>query len=178
MCPLTTADALARAAAIAPDVEAIVASDGRLTYAELETEVAALRGCLAAAGIGKGDHVGLCMGNGARWMALFLALGSVGAVTVPVNTRFRGEEMAYALRQSRVSTLFIVDRFLRVELHRHAARHLPWRGHGAARPRAARSGTACGGRRRRAPRPPCRSRRSGPLPLVRRSLPARRTTCC
>ena len=115
MCPLTTADALARATAIAPDVEAIVASDGRLTYAELETEVAALRGCLAAAGIGKGDHVGLCMGNGARWMALFLALGSVGAVTVPVNTRFRGEEMAYALRQSRVSTLFIVDRFLRVD---------------------------------------------------------------
>ena len=115
ICPLTTADALARAATIAPDIEAIVAADGRLTYAELSAEVAALRACLAAAGIGKGDHVGLCLGNGARWMALFLALGSVGAVTVPVNTRFRGEEMAYALRQSRVSTLFVADRFLRVD---------------------------------------------------------------
>ena len=115
LCPLTTADALARAAAVAPDVEAVVASDGRLTYAALEQEVAALRAALAAAGIGRGDHVGLCLGNGVRWVSLFLALGSVGAVTVPVNTRFRAEEMAYALRQSRITTLFLADRFLNTD---------------------------------------------------------------
>ncbi len=114
-CPLTTADALARAAALAPDVEAVVAPDGRLTYAALEQEVAALRAALAASGIGRGDHVGLCLGNGVRWVSLFLALGSLGAVTVPVNTRFRAEEMAYALRQSRVSTLFLADRFLKTD---------------------------------------------------------------
>jgi len=112
LCPLTVSDALARAAAAAPDVEAVVASDGRLTYAGLEREVAHLRSALAAAGVGRGDHVGLCLGNGVRWVSLFLALGSVGAVTVPVNTRFRAEEMAYALRQSRVTTLFTADRFL------------------------------------------------------------------
>ena len=115
ICPLTTADALARAAAIGPDVEALVASDGRLTYAELATEVDGLRAALAAAGIGRGDHVGLCLGNGVRWVSLFLALGSLGAVTVPVNTRFRAEEMAYALRQSRVSTLFVADTFLKID---------------------------------------------------------------
>lgn len=115
MCPLTTADALARAVAVAPDVEALVASDGRLTYAALADDVASLRAALVAAGIGRGDHVGLCLGNGVRWVALFLALGSVGAVTVPVNTRFHAEEMAYALRQSRVSTLFLADRFLGID---------------------------------------------------------------
>ena len=115
LCPLTTADALARAAALAPDVEALVAADGRLTYAELAEEVARLRVALAAAGIGRGDHVGLCLGNGVAWVSLFLALGSLGAVTVPVNTRFRAEELAYALRQSRVSTLFVADRFLGVD---------------------------------------------------------------
>lgn len=114
-CPLTTADALARASAIAPDVEAIVASDGRLTYAQLAADVAHMRGALSAAGIGRGDHVGLCLGNGTRWMTLFLALGAVGAVTVPMNTRFRGEELAYALRQSRVTTLFIADQFLKID---------------------------------------------------------------
>ncbi len=114
-CPLTAAAALARASAVAPDVEAVVATDGRLTYAELDREVAALRSALTAAGIGRGDHVGLCLGNGVRWVSLFLALGSVGAVTVPVNTRFRAEEMAYALRQSRVSTLFLAGTFLNVD---------------------------------------------------------------
>ncbi len=115
ICPLTTAAALARAVAIAPDVEAIVAGDGRLTYAELDREVAALRARLAALGIRRGDHVGLCLGNGVRWMVLFLALASLGAVTVPVNTRFRAAEMAYALRQSRVTTLFTADRFLNAD---------------------------------------------------------------
>jgi acyl-CoA synthetase (AMP-forming)/AMP-acid ligase II len=115
VCPVTVADALARAAAIAPDVEAIVASDGRPTYAELAAEVAKLRAALVASGIRKGDHVGLCLGNSALWIELFLALGSLGAITVPVNTRFLGDEMAYVLRQSRVSTLFIADRFLNVD---------------------------------------------------------------
>jgi fatty-acyl-CoA synthase len=115
ICPLTTASALARAATIGPDVEAIVASDGRLTYAELDREVARIRDALVAVGIGKGEHVGLCAGNGVRWITLFLALGAVGAVTVPVNTRFRNEEFAYALRQARITTLFIADRFLRTD---------------------------------------------------------------
>ena len=111
-CSLTTGTALARAAFIASDVEAIVASDGRMTFQELEAEVAALRGALLAAGVAKGDHVGLCLGNSVAWVSLFLALGSLGAVTVPVNTRFRAEEMAYALHQSRITTLFVADRFL------------------------------------------------------------------
>lgn len=115
MCPLTTQDALNRALAVAPEVEAVVAADGRLTYAELAAKVAETRAALVAAGIGRGDHVGLCLGNGTRWITLFLALGSIGAVTVPMNTRFRAEEMAYALRQSRVTTLFVADRFLKVD---------------------------------------------------------------
>ncbi|MGL4287277.1 MAG: AMP-binding protein, partial [Phreatobacter sp.] len=115
ICPVTSADALARAVTIGPDVEAIVAADGRLTYAELAGDVADLRAVLVASGIGHGDHIGLCLGNGVRWMTLFLALGSIGAVTVPINTRFRGEEMAYALRQARVKALFIADRFLRID---------------------------------------------------------------
>ncbi|WP_158743499.1 AMP-binding protein [Acidisphaera sp. L21] len=115
MCPLTTDDALRRAIAVAPEVEAIVASDGRLSYAQLGAAVAKTRAALTAAGVEHGDHVGLCLGNGANWIVLFLALGSIGAVTVPMNTRFRAEEMAYALRQSRVTMLFVADRFLKVD---------------------------------------------------------------
>lgn len=115
LCPITTEDALRRAVAIAPDVEAIVAPAGRITFAGLAEEVARIRAALVATGVRRGDHVGICLGNGPRWAALFLALGSLGAVTVPVNTRFRGEEMAYALRQSRVTLLFLAARVLKVD---------------------------------------------------------------
>lgn len=115
ICPLTAPDALARAVAIAPDVEAVVTSGERITFQELAAEVAHIRAALLARGIRKGDHVGLCLGNGPHWVAIFLALGSVGAVTVPVNTRFRGEEIAYVLKQARVRWLFLADRFLRID---------------------------------------------------------------
>ncbi|EJL30473.1 AMP-binding protein [Novosphingobium sp. AP12] len=115
ICPLTVDAALARAAATAPDVEAIVADDGRLTFAQVADRVAQLRSALVAAGVRRGDHIGLCIGNRVAFHTMFLALGTIGAVTVPVNTRFRAEEMAYALRQSRVSMLFLADRFLRID---------------------------------------------------------------
>lgn len=115
LCPLTTRTALARAAALAPDVEAVVSPAGRITYGALAREVPRIAAALSVAGVRKGDHVGLCLGNGPSWVALFLALGSIGAVSVPINTRLRSEEVAYALRQSKVRWLFMTDRFLRID---------------------------------------------------------------
>ena len=112
LCPVTLEAALARAVALAPDVEAIVAPDGRRTYAELGEEVARLRRALHAAGVRRGTHVGVCLGNGALFQALFIALGTLGAVMVPVNTRLRSEDIAYCLRQSRVALLISADRVL------------------------------------------------------------------
>ena len=115
ICPTTTHAALARAAFIAPDVEAIVASGGRCTYRQLSDRVAVIRSALHHSGVEPGDHVALCMGNGIRWLEIFLATTSLGAVVVPVNTRFRAEELAYVLRQSRASTLITADVFLRTD---------------------------------------------------------------
>ncbi|MFC4055357.1 AMP-binding protein [Actinomadura syzygii] len=115
VCPLTVHEALRRAAAVAGDVEAVVTPRGRITYAALADEVAAVRAGLTAAGVRRGDHVAVCLGNGPEWVTLFLAIGSLGAVTVPVNTRWRAPEIAYALRQSRSSILFVADRFLNID---------------------------------------------------------------
>lgn len=114
-CPVTVNDALARAVTLAPDVEAVVAPDGRLTFAQLAEEVERIRSSLVGLGVARGDHVGICFGNTCRWVALFLAIGSIGAIAVPVSTRFRAAEMRYVLRQSRISTLFIADRFLNID---------------------------------------------------------------
>ena len=112
LCPVTIDAALARAVHLAPDVEAIVAPDGRMTFAELSVEVARIRAALVTLGVGHGDHVAICLGNGTRFLALFLALGMLGAVLVPVNTRLRADEIAYALRQSQSRFLFTADRLL------------------------------------------------------------------
>ncbi|QIE46258.1 AMP-binding protein [Pseudohalocynthiibacter aestuariivivens] len=112
LCPVTAAGALARACSLAPDVEAIVAPDGRRTYAELAEDVDRLRRSLHALGVRHGDHVALCLGNGAQFHGLFLALATIGAVTIPVNTRLRAAEIAYCLRQSRAKFLFAADRLL------------------------------------------------------------------
>lgn len=112
LCPVTIDAALHRATILAPDVEAIVAPDGRMTYADLAAEVARIRAALQAMGVRHGDHVAICLGNGTRFMALFLALGTLGAVSVPVNTRLRADEIGYALRQSRARFLFTADRLL------------------------------------------------------------------
>lgn len=112
LCPVTIDAALARAVHLAPDVQAIVAPDERMTFAELAAEVARIRAALVSLGVRHGDHVAICLGNGARFLSLFLALGTLGAVSVPVNTRLRADEIAHALRQSQSRFLFTADRLL------------------------------------------------------------------
>ena len=68
LCPLTTDAALRRAVALAPEVEAIVGPGGRLTYAELEAEVARIRSGLAGLGYGGASMSGCASATGrAGW---------------------------------------------------------------------------------------------------------------
>jgi fatty-acyl-CoA synthase len=108
----TLAEVLERAAIRWPNQEALVTPDRRLTYAELADEVARTATALRSLGVGRDDHVALCMGNTAEWVTLFYAAATIGAVTVPVNTRFKPDELRYCLLQADVATLLTVDRFL------------------------------------------------------------------
>ncbi|XAZ31387.1 AMP-binding protein [Paenarthrobacter ureafaciens] len=115
MCPVTTHAALERAAMIGPDVEAVVSDGKRVTYSQMAARVSQIRSAMHANGISRGQHVALCLGNGPEWVALFLAATSLGAVVVPINTRFRAAEIAFVLNQSKCTVLFTVDKFLRVD---------------------------------------------------------------
>ncbi len=94
--------------------EALVISGKRLTWAELRDNVREVGQGLRALGIRRGDHVAVCMGNSLEWVIFFYAAASIGAVTVPVNTRFKADEMLYCLKQADVKLLFITDRFLKI----------------------------------------------------------------
>lgn len=112
VCPLTTDEALRRAVTIAPYLDAIVADDARLTFGELYDAVSQVRSALVGMGVRRGDHVGLIIGNNTRFATLFFAIGALGATVVPINTRFRGEEITYVLRQAHIQWLFMADKLL------------------------------------------------------------------
>ena len=70
---------------------------------------------LHALGVRRGDHIGILMGNNAAWVTLFYGAAMIGAVTVPVNTRFKSAELAFCLKQADVKVLFLADRFLNID---------------------------------------------------------------
>lgn len=111
----TLAETLAATAAAHAQEEALVIAGRRLTWAELRDNVREVACGLRALGIGRGDHVAVCMGNSLEWVIFFYAAASIGAVTVPVNTRFKADEMLYCLKQADVKLLFVTDRFLKID---------------------------------------------------------------
>ncbi|HEY5244653.1 MAG TPA: AMP-binding protein [Acidimicrobiales bacterium] len=94
------------------NLEAVVEGPARPTFADVETAVAARARALVASGTEPGDRVGLWAPNGLEWIVLSFAVYATGAVLVPVNTRFKGDEAAYVLRQTGVRRLFTVTDFL------------------------------------------------------------------
>ncbi|SAK87497.1 AMP-binding domain-containing protein [Caballeronia hypogeia] len=106
---------LARRAADTPDAEALVIDNVRIDYRTLHERVQSAAARMLAAGVEHGEHVGILMGNSVDWVVLFYAAASIGAVTVPVNTRFKVDELNYCLKQGDVRVLFYVDTFLNID---------------------------------------------------------------
>jgi fatty-acyl-CoA synthase len=90
-----------------PDRDALVdrQQQVRLTYAELDAEVDRLARGLIAAGIVKGDRVGIWAPNRSEWVLVQYATAKLGAILVNVNPAYRTHELAYALRQAGVRLL-------------------------------------------------------------------------
>jgi fatty-acyl-CoA synthase len=95
--------------------DALVTESMRLTYAEVRDESLRIARAMHALGIRRGEHIGILMGNNAAWVTLFFGSARIGAVTVPVNTRFKAAELGFCLKQADVRVLFITDRFLNID---------------------------------------------------------------
>lgn len=95
-----------------PDTEALVDGAVRLTYRELAAQVRRATAAAMASGIAPGDRVAIWAPNGHRWVVAALGALGAGAVLVPVNTRYKGEEAAWLLARSKARTLFVDNGFL------------------------------------------------------------------
>jgi long-chain acyl-CoA synthetase len=73
-------------------------------YGELWRRSARVAGGLRAAGVGRGERVAIRLANGIDWVLAFFGAQLLGAVVVPVNTRFTEEEVARASPRRRSPT--------------------------------------------------------------------------
>jgi len=77
-----------------------------LTYGELWERSAAVAGGLRAAGVERGDRVAIRLANGIEWVLAFFGAQLIGAVVVPVNTRFTESEVSYVVEDSGAKFVF------------------------------------------------------------------------
>jgi fatty-acyl-CoA synthase len=106
----TFAELLDKATEIWGTREALLHEGRRYTFAELKAEVDAVAHGLIALGVAPGDKVALWMPNRPEWVFAFFAVSKIGGIVVPVNTRFRANDLEYVVHQSDATTLITVDR--------------------------------------------------------------------
>lgn len=91
-----------------PDKDAIIFKEQSLTYRQLDETVRQYAATLSSHGIGYGDRVAMFMGNRPELVELSLACFFIGAVAVPLNSRYLADEVMYACRKSKPG-VFITD---------------------------------------------------------------------
>jgi fatty-acyl-CoA synthase len=83
----------------------------RMSWAEFDGEVDVVARSLLALGFEPGDHFGVWATNVPEWVVLQFATARIGVVLVNINPSYRTSELKYALRQSDVRGLALVDAF-------------------------------------------------------------------
>jgi long-chain acyl-CoA synthetase len=91
-----------------PDREGFICDNWRLTFKEFDGIVNRIAAGLEKQGVKRGDHVAVLLGIQLEFPLSFFALMKLGAIVVPLNTRFKGEELAYEINDSE-SKVLIVD---------------------------------------------------------------------
>ena len=97
------------------DLDALVAGDRRYSYGTLWEEVQRFGRGLLAHGVTPGDHVAILMGNRPEWIIADLAIASIGATMVSVNTYVTAAELEYILKHSDADWLIHASRFLKYD---------------------------------------------------------------
>ena len=96
-----------------PDREALVDVEQgrRWTWAELQRDVDVAARGLVAAGIDKGDRVGIWAPNCAEWTIVQFATAKMGAVLVNINPAYRTHELKYVLGQAGIRMIVAAPSF-------------------------------------------------------------------
>jgi long-chain acyl-CoA synthetase len=92
--------------ALHADKDFVVYEDERLTFDGHYRAVSAMAERLLEMGVERGDRVAIAMRNLPEWVVAFWSAIAVGAVAVPLNAWWTGDDLAYGLADSGARVLF------------------------------------------------------------------------
>lgn len=107
---MTLGEAVRRSARAYSAQPFIMGMGPSVSFAEFDRQVDRLAAGLLRLGVRRGDHVAVWLTNSPEWVLAFCAIGRIGAVLIPVNTRYKAEEAAYILAQSDARALIMLSR--------------------------------------------------------------------
>jgi len=110
--PRTLPRLVERAAKVFGTKEAVTDGQTRLNWVQIEALRRRAGKALIKAGIKPGDRVAVQAPNIHEYIIATMGLQSIGAIFVPLNTRFKGVESADILRRSNARILFTIVGFL------------------------------------------------------------------
>jgi long-chain acyl-CoA synthetase len=89
------------------DKTAIAHGDVNMSYAELEESSSRITNKLLALGIKKGDRVAMLLLNSPRFVSVFFGIVKSGAIAVPLDTKYKTDELNCILEHCRPVALFV-----------------------------------------------------------------------
>jgi len=108
----TLVEALRRAAQAWPQRVAWTFDPGRqFTFAEVDRLSAGYAQVLHSRGVGHGDRIAVMIANEPAFPLTWLALARLGAVMVPVNTRYQSADTEHVLRASTATAIVAAPEF-------------------------------------------------------------------
>ena len=106
---LTLGQALRRSGARWPDQDFFKTADVSVSFLQFDQRVDQFSRALLTLGLKRQDHVAVWLGNSLEWALTFCACARIGAVLVPINTRYTASEAGYILAQSDAKALVMTS---------------------------------------------------------------------
>lgn len=83
-----------------------------MTWRDFDLRANRFANLLLSRGVGRGDKVAILMMNCLEWLPVYFGILKAGAVAVPMNFRYTGEEIDYCLDLADVRVLVFGDEFI------------------------------------------------------------------
>ena len=110
--PVTLGGLFAASRGRFPDRPAVIQDERAWSYGELDIWAATVAQRLRELGVSRGARVGVFLPNSVEWVVTALAAARLGAIILPINLRYRPDELRKLLAGAQPSAVVLTERFL------------------------------------------------------------------